>query len=282
MRWLSLASLLHCTELHATTPAAVQQAANSAVLLIIKHPDHTEIQNGVLISATGHILTVYHGLNQAQHITAHLADGRSFSAAVHIYSPNTDSATLAPQKPLTSATAFLRPAPQLPQRGDKAFNLGRLQASEPVTVITGQWLMAQLHLNYRQLGDATLAAQNFSTTNGLIHTGAIQQGWSGSPVVNAQGQLIAINHAIFPNYQTHLTLASLPTNMDANSPNSATALSETAWVLEGLQNYLAWRGFGAQQIRAWLSPAYALDARSAFRQVLAASDINNRTIIAAN
>ena len=284
---ISLMSLLHL-QAQAALPAAVQQAKNSTVLLVIEHSDHTEIQNGVLITAKGHILTVYHGLAHAQRITAHLADGRSFRAVITEQKPQNDSATLQPEYPLASATAFLPLAKQAPQRGASAFSLGRLGADAPVAVITGQWLMAKLHLNHRQLGDATLTAQNFSTANGLIHTGAIHQGWSGSAVVNDQGQLVAINHAIFPNYQTSLTLASLPSNMrtfsETAKSTAQTAVSETAWVLEGLQNYLAWRGFGSQQIRTWLAPAYTLDARSAFRHVLAASQTYNltNTQIAAN
>lgn len=268
---------------NAAVPKAVSQAEQSAVLLVIEKDDHTEIQNGVFISAHGEILTVYHGLTHAKRITAHMANGESFAAVITQHTPQNDSATLQPQQALGFATPFLRPHTTSPERGEIAYNLGRISTAEPVSIITGQWLMAKLHLNERQLGNPTLSAQHFSTYNGLIHSGAISQGWSGSPVVNQYGQLLAINHAIFPSYDTPLTLASLPPSHNQAVVAEA-AITETAWVLEGLKNYLAWRGYSALQIRTWLAPAYSLDASSAFRSVLTASQSMPSTarIMAAN
>ena len=261
---------------HAAPNAPLEAAKRSCALLLINTHTQQRVQNAVAINAQGQLLTTYHGLAGAQHITAHFANGTSLPLRISYTNPQADIALLTPLNPRYSTRYFLTPSRQLlsarnlPPPTEPVYSLGRTSTQDAISVRQGHWAMAQLHLSHLELGSPTLSQQGFATENGWIHTSAISQGWSGSPVVNVQGQLVAINHAVFGAHSPALTLATPAHIANALRLNTSTQ-QHSQWVLAGLQQSLLWQGYGAAQIQPWLNKAAPLKALPAWNAVLAAA-----------
>jgi len=143
----------------------------------------TSLGSGVIISADGYILTNYHVINGADAINVGIADGRSAAAQVVGVDPDTDLALLKVNLP------HLRP-----------IEMGRsdnLRVGDVVLAIGDPYGVGQTvtqgivsALGRSQLGLSTF--ENFIQTDAAINPGN-----SGGALVNARGQLVGINTALF-------------------------------------------------------------------------------------
>ena len=146
--------------------------------------DHNEtnLGSGVLIGSEGYILTNQHVVDGADEILIALADGRGSQAEVVGEDRDTDIAIL--QVPITGL-AGIRIAENPVRVGDVALAIGNpLNVGQTVTMgivsATGR----------NRLGLSTF--ENFIQTDAAINPGN-----SGGALINAHGELIGINTAIF-------------------------------------------------------------------------------------
>ena len=146
---------------------------------------HTEtnLGSGVIIDAEGHIITNQHVINGADEILISLADGRGSQAVLIGEDRDTDIAIL--QIPISGLNG-IKVAQQLtPRVGDVVLAIGNpLNVGQTVT-----------------LGIISATGRNrigLNTFENFIQTdAAINPGNSGGALVNANGELIGINTAIF-------------------------------------------------------------------------------------
>ena len=143
----------------------------------------TGLGSGVIVSPEGYLLTNNHVIEGADDIEVQIADGRQVSARIVGTDPETDLAVLKIDLDRLPAIAFGH-APAL-QVGDvvlaigNPFNVGQ-------TVTSG--IVSALERN--QLGLSTF--ENFIQTDAAINPGN-----SGGALVDAAGNLVGINTAIF-------------------------------------------------------------------------------------
>lgn len=138
--------------------------------------------SGFIINPTGHILTNNHVVEGATEITVKLADGRELAASVVGRDPKTDIALLKVEATGLPTIAL----------GDSS----ELKVGEPVMAIGNPFGLEQ-----------TVTTGIVSATGRVIGQGpyddfvqtdaAINPGNSGGPLLNARGQAIGINAAIF-------------------------------------------------------------------------------------
>jgi serine protease DegQ len=143
----------------------------------------TGLGSGVIVSPEGYLLTNNHVIEGADEIEVQLADGRQGSARIVGTDPETDLAVLKIDLDRMPAIAFGH-APAL-QVGDvvlaigNPFNVGQTVTSGIVSA-----------LGRNQLGLSTF--ENFIQTDAAINPGN-----SGGALVDAAGNLVGINTAIF-------------------------------------------------------------------------------------
>jgi Do/DeqQ family serine protease len=178
--------------------AAAERAAPAVVLLRTALPSrratlprwHQEapdgpqgLGSGVIVDADGHILTNHHVVAGAERIEVQLADGRETEATVIGSDPETDLALLKVD------------LPRLPVA--QAGRTDRLRVGDPVLAIgnpfgVGQTVTSGIvsALGRDQLGISVF--ENFIQTDAAINPGN-----SGGALVNAQGEWVGINSAIY-------------------------------------------------------------------------------------
>jgi serine protease DegQ len=139
--------------------------------------------SGVIVSPEGYLLTNHHVVDGADEIEVQLADGRQVSAKVVGTDPETDVAVLKIQLDKLPAVVF--------------GNSERLEVGDQVLAIgnpfgVGQTVTAGIvsALGRNQLGINTF--ENFIQTDAAINPGN-----SGGALVDASGNLVGINTAIF-------------------------------------------------------------------------------------
>jgi serine protease Do len=138
--------------------------------------------SGFVINSAGYIVTNNHVVDGASEIRVTLSDGREFSAKVLGRDPKTDIALLK-----VEATGL----PVIPL-GDSA----RLQVGEPVMAIGDPFGLEQTVTT--GIVSATGRVIGEGPYDDFIQTDAsINPGNSGGPLINAQGQAVGINAAIF-------------------------------------------------------------------------------------
>jgi serine protease DegS len=143
----------------------------------------TNLGSGVIISADGYIITNQHVINGADEILVLLSDGRGSQAKLVGEDKETDIAIL--RIPMTGLNS-IEVADSLPVRvGDVVLAIGNpLNVGQTVTMgiisATGR----------NRIGLTTF--ENFIQTDAAINPGN-----SGGALINAHGQLIGINTAIF-------------------------------------------------------------------------------------
>jgi serine protease DegQ len=143
----------------------------------------TGLGSGVIVSPEGYLLTNNHVIEGADDIEVQIADGRQVSARIVGTDPETDLAVLKIDLDRLPAIAFGH-APAL-QVGDvvlaigNPFNVGQTVTSGIVSA-----------LGRNQLGLSTF--ENFIQTDAAINPGN-----SGGALVDAAGNLVGINTAIF-------------------------------------------------------------------------------------
>jgi S1-C subfamily serine protease len=140
--------------------------------------------SGVVIDAAGHILTNEHVVQRADRIRVAIADGREFDATLIGADPNNDLAVLKVE------TGEKLPWIAMNSSSD-------LMVGEPVIAIGNPFGLA----NTVTTGVISALDRSIRTGDhvyhGFIQTDAsINPGNSGGPLLNAEGQLIAINTAV--------------------------------------------------------------------------------------
>ncbi len=141
--------------------------------------------SGVLIDAERHVLTNAHVVARAQIIRVTLADGREFEADLVGADPNNDLAVLS-----------LKTEEELPWVTPGGS--GDLMVGEPVIAIGNPFGLS----NTVTTGVVSALNRSLRTDDQVYHgflqtDASINPGNSGGPLLNAEGQLIGINTAIY-------------------------------------------------------------------------------------
>jgi serine protease DegQ len=148
-----------------------------------QHRGQTGVGSGVIVSAQGYLLTNHHVIDGADDIEVQLTDGRSATAKVIGTDPESDVAVLKIE--LERLPVITMGAVEALQVGDPVLAIGN-----PFGV--GQTVTSGIvsALGRTQLGINTF--ENFIQTDAAINPGN-----SGGALVDAQGQLVGINTAIY-------------------------------------------------------------------------------------
>lgn len=187
----------------AATPAVVNIYANSIVterpLVVPENMRHLfpgafglgpprqrvnqSLGSGVIVSADGYVLTTYHVVAQASDIQVALADGRVTQARVVGSDRDTDLAVLKIEGSQLPAARF---APE-----------GALQVGDVVLAIGNPFGIGQ-RVTMGIVSAVGNNRLNLLTYDDFIQTdAAINDGNSGGALVNAAGELVGINTAVF-------------------------------------------------------------------------------------
>jgi serine protease DegQ len=143
----------------------------------------TNLGSGVIVNASGYILTNHHVVAAADEIEVALSDGRKLLAKVVGNDPETDLAVLRVNSESLPAIVF----------GDSE----RLRIGDPVLAIGNPFGVGQTVTSgiVSALGRSGLHINTFE--NFIQTDAAINPGNSGGALVDAQGNLIGINTAIY-------------------------------------------------------------------------------------
>jgi len=144
--------------------------------------ESTSLGSGVIVSADGYVLTNYHVVEAADAIEVSLADGRKGPARVIGADPDTDLVVLKLAQQDLPAVRF---AAEPPRVGDVVLAIGNPFG---VGQTTTMGIVSALGRN--RLGINTY--ENFIQTDAAINPGN-----SGGALIDASGQLIGINTAIY-------------------------------------------------------------------------------------
>ncbi|MFF7059212.1 trypsin-like peptidase domain-containing protein [Achromobacter spanius] len=144
----------------------------------------TSLGSGVIVSQDGHVLTNYHVVQAADAIEVALTDGRRDTAKVVGADPDTDLAVL--------KLSSLRTLPAATLAADRGLRVGDvvLAIGNPFGVgqTTTQGIVSALGRN----GLGLNTYENFIQTDAAINPGN-----SGGALVDAEGNLVGINTAIY-------------------------------------------------------------------------------------
>lgn len=143
----------------------------------------SNLGSGVIVSPDGYILTNHHVVEAADEIQVALPDGRNLPAKLVGTDPDTDLAVLRVEQKGLHAITFAKP--DSVQVGDVVLAIGNpFGVGQTVTmgIVSG--------LNRSHLGINTF--ENFIQTDAAINPGN-----SGGALVDASGNLVGINTAIF-------------------------------------------------------------------------------------
>ncbi len=145
--------------------------------------------SGVVIDAHGHILTNEHVVGRATRIRVATADGREFDAELVGADPNNDIAVLRVETDETLPWLALGTSADL-MVGEPVIAIGNPFGLEH-TVTTGEVSALNRSIRSEQY-----------VFHGFLQTDAsINPGNSGGPLLNAEGELIAINTAVYQGAQ---------------------------------------------------------------------------------
>ena len=197
--------------------------------------------SGFVINCNGHIVTNNHVVDGATEIRVKLSDGRELPAKIIGRDPKTDLSLLK-----VEATGL----PTIPL-GDSA----ELRVGEPVMAIGNPFGLEQTVTT--GIVSATGRVIGEGPYDDFIQTDAsINPGNSGGPLINARGQAIGINTAIFSQSGGSVGIGfAIPVNL---AKSVFTQLAETGHVVRG------WLGVTIQPLTPELATSFGLpDARGA-------------------
>ncbi|MFO0691484.1 MAG: trypsin-like peptidase domain-containing protein [Myxococcota bacterium] len=142
--------------------------------------------SGVIFDRNGHVLTNEHVVARADRVAVTLGDGREFDAELVGADPNNDLAVL---RILTN-----EPLPFTPPGESRDLMVG-----EPVIAIGNPFGFSNsVTTGVLSAVDRSLNARGSFAFHGLLQTdAAINPGNSGGPLLNAEGELVGINAAIY-------------------------------------------------------------------------------------
>lgn len=178
----------------ATTPA-VERAADSVVLVRSGRFD----SNGVVVSASGLVLTVSHGVGLGT-TWVRLPNGSRLRAEVIYRDELRDMAVL--QLPRNRSYPHLELASHHTLK-ESVVVLGKHRDEEGLTVETGTLVISGINMLQRARAGLQLHTdlepknpdQLWRIENGMLHTARIKLGFSGGPLLNLDGKLLGINTA---------------------------------------------------------------------------------------
>jgi Do/DeqQ family serine protease len=198
--------------------------------------------SGVLVSATGYILTNHHVVDAADEIKVALSDGRTMLAKVVGIDPETDLAVLRVDAERLPAITFgrseaLRIGDQVLAIGNP-FGVGQTVTSGIVSALG----RSGLHIN---------TFENFIQTDAAINPGN-----SGGALVDAHGDLVGINTAIYSR-----TGGSMGIGFAIPASTAKTVLEQ---IVKSGSVTRGWIGVEVQEITPALAESFKLgDARGA-------------------
>lgn len=143
----------------------------------------TSLGSGVVVSASGHVLTNFHVINGADEIVVGLHDGRQASAKVIGVDPDSDLAVLKVELTGLQALRFL--VDDMPRVGDVVLAIGN-----PFGV--GQTITMGIVSALGRQGLGINTYENFIQTDAAINPGN-----SGGALIDTLGRLVGINTAIY-------------------------------------------------------------------------------------
>ncbi|MGF7432860.1 Do family serine endopeptidase [Pasteurella bettyae] len=198
--------------------------------------------SGVIINAEkGYVLTNNHVIDKADKITVQLQDGREFKAKVLGKDSQSDIAVIQLENPKNLTALKFADSDKL-RVGDftvaigNPFGLGQTVTSGIISALG------------RSTGSDSGAYENYIQTDA-----AVNQGNSGGPLINLNGELIGINTAILSPSGANAGIAfAIPSNM-AN--NLAQQISEFGEVRRGML------GIKGGELNAELAKAFNVDAQ---------------------
>ena len=172
----------------ASYAAATHKAAPAVVRRFFGEPDTnpesvSSLGSGVIVSPEGYILTNNHVIEAADEIEVALADGRKGKATLVGSDPETDLAVLKLALPNLPSVTFGR-AEDL-QVGDVVLAIGNPFGVGQTTTMGIVSALGRTHLGINTF-------ENFIQTDAAINPGN-----SGGALIDAQGNLVGINTAIY-------------------------------------------------------------------------------------
>jgi serine protease DegS len=208
--------------------------------LFREHParqrKRVELGSGVIVSGDGYLLTNYHIVEDAEEIKVVLADGREVEVAVIGGDPDTDVAVL-------KANADGLPAMALA-------NLGSLRVGDVVLAIGNPFAVGQT-VTLGIVSATGRSSLGINTYENFIQTdAAINPGNSGGALINARGELVGINTAIFSETgSSHGIGFAIPVDL-------ATGVMKQ--LIRNGRVVRAWLGITGQDVTAALAESFAL------------------------
>ncbi|MEV4316987.1 trypsin-like peptidase domain-containing protein [Actinocrispum sp. NPDC049592] len=170
----------------------------SVVQVNVKLGNAEGIGSGVILTADGQILTNNHVVNGARQVQVVLNDGREFNATVVGTDQASDLAVLQLQGASGLTPATLGNSDNV-KVGDEVVAIGSpggLQGTVTSGIVSA--LNRPVNVGDEQQNPLSQTSNSDSTSYKAIQTDAsINQGNSGGPLVNADGQVIGINSAIY-------------------------------------------------------------------------------------
>jgi serine protease Do len=166
---------------------AVQKTRDSIVTVKVVKPGRSKetVGTGVIVDERGLIITNRHVVHQGQRVTVRLADGREVNARVLAADPRCDLAILRIRIPRPLQALLLAPASDV-MVGETVIAVGHPFGYRN-TVSTG--IISAV--------DREIEMATGDILFGLFQTDAtINQGNSGGPLLNINGELIGINSAL--------------------------------------------------------------------------------------
>jgi serine protease DegQ len=195
--------------------------------------------SGVVVSEQGYILTNHHVVESVDQIEVALADSRKVPARVVGTDPETDLAVLKVESQKLPSITFARPEDPL-RVGDVVLAIGNpFGVGQTVTqgIVSG--------LGRSHLGITTF--ENFIQTDAAIHPGN-----SGGALVDANGNLVGINTAIYSQTGSSMGIGyAIPVSIARRVMEQ---IIEKGTVTRG------WIGVGVQNITQELSESLKLPA----------------------
>ncbi len=198
----------------------------------------TSLGSGVIFSANGYVLTNYHVIQGADQIQVMLNDGRSATARLVGADPESDLAVLAVQ--LTQLPSITIGRSDSLRVGDVVLAIGNpfgvgQTVTQGIVSATGR----------SQLGLSTF--ENFIQTDAAINPGN-----SGGALINAHGELVGINTAIFSRSGgSHGIGFAIPSDL---AREVLTSIVEHGRVVRG------WAGIEIQPLTLPLAESFGLDS----------------------
>ena len=199
--------------------------------------------SGVIIDASGYVLTNNHVVEKATTIKVELSDGREIKAKVVGTDPHTDLAVLKMEKVETYPVAQLGDSDQV-EVGDWVVAVGcpfgfKETATHGIISAKGRDISREIGTNLME---------DFFQTDAVINPGN-----SGGPLVSMKGEVIGINTAIQTNTGSYVGIGfAIPINL---------AKSIYQQLLKGGKVVRGWLGVGIQELTPELSENFGIKGK---------------------